>query len=111
MSRGTTRITRRAYTVLAALMLADGTWVPAASLASGLFAQPMTVQALRKHIWHLQAFGVPQVVRCWRNGYSRGYRLARLPADEHLEPMLACVPVVKRSAWWQTRRSQTHMTA
>ena len=106
-----TRITRRAYTLLAALMLADGEWVTVRLLADGLFEHPVSPQAIRKHVWALQQFGIPQVVRCWRNGYSRGYRLAALPADEHLALMLACVPAVKRSAWWQTRRSQIRMTA
>jgi DNA-binding transcriptional regulator PaaX len=101
--RQATRVTRRAYTVLAALLLADGAWVTVRSLAGGLFERPIAEQNVRKHLWNLQKFGVPEVTRCWRNGYSRGYRLARLPADEHLDSMLACVPTVRRSAWWEAR--------
>lgn len=104
-ARQATRVTRRAYTILAALLLADGDWVTVRSLAAGIFERPISEQCVRKHLWNLQRLGVPEVVRCWRNGYSRGYRLTALPSDGHLEGMLACVPTVKRSRWWQERNA------
>jgi hypothetical protein len=109
--RQATRITRPAYTVLAALLLADGDWVAVRSLGAGLFDRPSSPLTIRRHIWNLRRFGVLQVVRCWRNGYSRGYRLAQLPADEHLDGMLACVPAVRRSAWWQARADEQERIA
>lgn len=109
--RRATRVTRRAYTVLAALLLADGAWVTARSLGDGLFERPMPPQAIPEHIWTLQRYGVPQVARCWRNGYSRGYRLTALPPDEHLDGMLARVPAVRRSAWWRARAAEQERIA
>jgi hypothetical protein len=109
-----TRITGRAYTVLAAMLLADGAFVRAADLAAGLFPQPTAPESIRGHIRCLRRFGVDtiQTDRTWgRLALSRGYRLVDLPPDEHLDSVLACVPAVRRSAWWTTRGSQTRMTA
>lgn len=104
-------VTRRIYMVLAALMLADGAHVTSNELAHGLYERPVApsmfrwrVRVLRWHgvadiQTHRREFGVPH----------RGYCLATLPSDEHLEPMLAMVPAVKRSRWW-IERSQTHTT-
>lgn len=93
--------------VLAALLLADGEWVTRTELAAGLFEEPTWPSVLSQHVRNLQRFGVPMIGRI----RHRGYRLAVLPPDEHLDNMLACVPAVKRSAWWQTRLSQIPMTA
>jgi biotin operon repressor len=101
------RVTGPAYHVLAALLLADGALVDPWELASSLWAYPVPEQSIRQHVMHLRHFGILGIQA--RRG--RGYRLVALPPDEHLEPMLACVPAVKRSAWWQTRLCQTRMTA
>lgn len=93
------RITRRAYTILAALLLADGEWVTCGELAAGLFDRRTVASSIRRSVWDLRRFGVPQVMP----RAPIGVRLAALPPDEHLESMLACVPTVKRSAWWARR--------
>lgn len=101
------QMTRLSYTVLAALMLADGEWVGRDDLADGLFAQPIWRQNLRRHVQHVEKFSGARVGRSTR----RGYRLLTLPRDEHLEGMLACVPAVRSSAWWSRRASPIRMSA
>lgn len=98
-NRDATRITRQAYTVLAALLLADGEWVSRNEMADELFWAPVVPFAISRHIGNLERFGVDQV----EQRYRAGYRLASLPADEHLDNVLAVIPEVKRSRWWSRR--------
>jgi hypothetical protein len=106
-SRRAKRITGRAYMVLAALLLADGAWVTQVELANELFDQPTVRMSICWHIADLRRLGVPEVETL--TGW--GTRLTAVPADEHLEPMLACVPAVKRSAWWRTHLARTRTQA
>jgi hypothetical protein len=106
-SRQAKRMTRRSYTVLAALMLADGVWVDRDDLAALLFPWPIWKQNLLRHIRDAERFAGALIGR----HRTRGYCLLALPRDEHLEGMLACVPAVKRSAWWSARDSLIRMSA
>lgn len=90
-------VTRRGFTLLAALLLADGAWVRRVDLMAGLFPRPMESTALSWLLESVDRFVAPVVER----RQPLGYRLAALPPDEHLGAMLACVPTVKRSAWWR----------
>ena len=103
------------YMLMAALLLADGEYVLSTELAAGLFDRSVSGQVsrvtIRRHALNLLRARVPISERYLANGRVLWYRLAALPADEHLEPMLACVPAVKRSAWWSRRVSQTHTRA
>lgn len=103
------------YTLLAALLLADGEYVSATELAWGLFPRRISKQAsrvaLRRFALNAQRAGVPLGERYLTEARVLWYRLTALPADEHLEPMLACVPAVKRSAWWQTQLARTRIQA
>ncbi len=87
-----------AYRLLAALLLADRAYVPTIDLAACLFEQPVRDKEIYRLVKELRRFSVPVEA-----GWHAGYRLPSLPPDEHLEPMLAMVPLVKRSAWWQDR--------
>lgn len=100
-------LTRRPYTLLAALLVADGAWVSRQELADLLFESEVCLSKLSQYLWALDHFVGTVVER--RHGI--GYRLATLPPDEHLESMLACVPAVKRSDWWISRDCQIRMTA
>lgn len=100
------RVTGPAYRVLAALLLADGEAVTSWELGEALWEYVVPTASVRTHIQNLRRFGVAISHRP-----GRGYRLLSIPPDEHLEPMLACVPAVKRSAWWSRRVSQTHTRA
>ena len=101
------RVTAPAYRILAALLLADGDIVEPWELATGLWPYVAPEQSIRQHVMHMRHFGILTVETVVR----RGYRMVDIPPDEHLEPMLACVPAVKRSAWWRTRRSRILMTS
>jgi biotin operon repressor len=101
------RMTRPAYMLLAALLLADGDWVSRRDLADGLFIWPIRATTISAHAWTCDRRAGVFVER----RYGRGYRLRTLPPDEHLDGMLACVPAVKRSAWWRARRDRELMTA
>lgn len=97
--RSATRITGQAMTILGALLLADGEWVNSEDLALWLFDAAISRQSVRNHILNLRRFGVE--IATHQDG--AGYRLMRVPADEHLESLLALLPVVKRSDWWWLR--------
>lgn len=97
-----TRMTRRAYTLLAALMLADGAWVSRRELAHGLYSWEISLQKLSIHAATAERYAGVWIAR----QRHLGYRLVALPPDEHLESMLACVPAVKRSAWWLARADE-----
>lgn len=101
------RVTAPAYRILAALLLADGEVVERWELARGLWPYVAPEQSIRQHVMHMRHFGIRTIETVGR----RGYRLSGLPPDEHLELMLACVPAVKRSAWWQTRQIRLHARA
>jgi hypothetical protein len=105
--REATRLTRRAYTLLAALVLADGDWVDRRELAALLFDWPTSPSTISRHARMIERYGGWWIERRYRSGY----RLRCLPSDEHLDSVLACVPGVKRSAWWTTRASRIPMTA
>jgi biotin operon repressor len=95
-------------TVLGALLLADGEWVNSEDMALWLFDQTVSRQAVRNHILNLRNFGAE--ISTHQNG--GGYRLMRVPADEHLESLLAMLPTVKRSDWWWLRcNAQQRRTA
>jgi biotin operon repressor len=98
-SRSATRITRHAMTVLAALLLADGEPVTSEDMALWLFDTAISRIGIRNHIFNLRRFGVEIA----SSTHGEGYRLLRVPPDEHLESLLAMVPVVKRSDWWLLR--------
>lgn len=106
-SHRATRMTRRSYTVLAALLLADGEWVSRQELAANLFDWPISREWLSNMLATIDQYVGVVVERRWR----LGYRLMVLPPDEHLESILACVPGVKRSDWWRGLDSQIRMTA
>lgn len=97
-------VTRQPYTMLAALLIADGAWVGRQELADLL---EIGLAKVSEYLWTLDRFVGAVVER--RHGF--GYRLATLPPDEHLESMLACVPAVRRSAWWRGRIERDRMTA
>jgi len=101
------RVTAPAYHILAALLLADGEVVHPWELATGLWPYVVPEQSIRQHVMHMRHFGITGIETRPR----RGYRMAALPPDEHLDLLLACVPAVKRSAWWQTRACRIAMTA
>ncbi len=106
------QLTRRAYMLVAALLLADGEWVGRRELAAGVFEWDVAPTTVSMYLESVDRLMGPVVERRYRHpGHRVQYRMATLPPDEHLEPMLACVPAVKRSAWWQTRRSLIPMTA
>ena len=93
--------------VLGALLLADGEKVTPAELAAGLFPWVAPVDTIKNHVFNLRRFGVEIASKP-----HHGYWLLRIPADEHLESLLAVLPLVKRSEWWVTRStSQTQRTA
>ena len=104
----TRRITRSAMTVLGALLLADGEPVAAEDLALWLFDTAISRASIYHHIMGMRTFGVEiSTAPNWA-----GYRLMRVPADEHLESLLAMLPTVKRSDWWWLRcNSQNRRTA
>ncbi len=108
---GPKRMTRASYTVLAALLLADGERVATLDLARGLYARPVKPVTIHQRIRAIRWLGVTEIETCWLGGLWHGYRLADLPSDEHLESILACVPAVKRSAWWSGRASRTRTAA
>lgn len=103
------------YDVLAALLLADGEYVRSTDLAHGLVERRASEHAarvaLRGHALNLARAGVPIGERYLTGGRELWYRLTALPDDEHLEPMLARVPVVKRSAWWAAWCARIRRTA
>lgn len=101
--RSATRVTGPAYRVLAALLLADGAALEVYELADELFPWQVSPMSIWQHMANLRRFGVVGVERA---GAGR-FRLSALPPDEHLEPMLAVVPEVKRSRWWKNRSSVT----
>lgn len=93
--------------VLGALLLADGEKVSGAELAAGLFPLAVSAESIKNHVFNLRRFGVAVASRP-----RHGYRLLRIPPDEHLESLLAVLPAVKRSDWWAMRSiSQTQKTA
>lgn len=101
------QMTRNSYTVLAALMLADGAWVDRDGLTSGLFPWTLMESQLSRHIGNVRRLTGARIERRTR----WGYRLVALPRDEHLDGMLACVPAVRRSAWWSRRTCRTRIAA
>ncbi len=106
-SRRTRRITRSAMTVLGALLLADGQPVRTEDLALWLFDAAISHACLYHHIMSLRTHGVEIATA----PDAAGYRLMRVPADEHLESLLAMLPAVRRSDWWWLRcanRQQRH---
>ena len=100
-------VTAPAYRILAALLLADGDIIEPWELATGLWPYVVPEQSIRQHVMHMRHFGITGIATLPK----RGYRMVALPPDQHLELMLACVPAVKRSAWWSRRTSQIPMTA
>jgi hypothetical protein len=104
-------MTRPMYQLLAALLLADGERVTTLELAEGLYVRPLRPCSIAQRVKTIRALGVREIETCWVAGQWHGYRLAGLPSDEHLEPMLACVPAVRRSAWWSRRASRTRTAA
>ncbi len=97
--RNATRITRPAMWVLGALLLADGKPVKSYILARLLFKRATSPAVIYCHILNLRRFGCE--ISSSPNGV--GYRLLRVPPDEHLESLLAVLPDVKRSEWWATQ--------
>ncbi len=97
--RSATRMTKHALQVLGALLLADGEPVTSEDLALWLFEKTVSRQAIINHVLNLRRFGCE--ISSSPNGV--GYRLLRVPPDEHLESLLAMLPTVKRSDWWAIR--------
>lgn len=108
---GPKRMTRPMYTLLAALLLADGGRVTTIDLAAGLYPHRVKPATIVQRVKAIRWVGVRVIETCWVGGLWHGYRLAELPSDEHLDAMLACVPAVKRSAWWSSRGSLTRISA
>ena len=93
--------------VLGALLLADGERVTSEDLAQTLYDRPISRMAIRNHVLNLRRFGCE--ISSSPNGI--GYRLLRVPPDEHLESLLAMLPTVKRSDWWAMRFTCQHRVA
>lgn len=92
-------MTRHALLVLGALLLADGEAVTTEDLALWLYEKTVSRQAIRNHMLNLRRFGCE--ISSSPNG--AGYRLLRVPPDEHLESLLSMLPAVRRSDWWAIR--------
>jgi hypothetical protein len=98
----TSRMTQRAYVVLAALMLADGDWVDPLHLSSRLFTEMVWPEVILTSVRLIETYTGAEIEH---GPKRRGYRLVSLPNDEFLERMLSCVPVVKWSEWWRRREA------
>jgi hypothetical protein len=105
------RMTRPMYHLVAALLLADGERVTTLGLARGLYPHAVTPNTIHRRVMAIRSLGIRVIETCWVAGIWHGYRLTELPSDEHLDAMLACVPAVRRSAWWSERASRTRTAA
>jgi biotin operon repressor len=92
-------MTHLSLTVLGALLLADGEQVTCEDMALWLFEKTVSHQAIYVHVYKLRQMGCEIA----SSTTGTGYRLMRVPPDEHLESLLAMLPVVKRSDWWALR--------
>lgn len=93
--------------VLGALLLADGEPVTSAEMADTLLGYQTSRVVIQCHVLNLRRFGCE--ISSSSNGI--GYRLLRVPPDEHLESLLALLPAVKQSDWWTMRFTYQHRAA